>query len=151
MDIREAQLEDIETLFKIRTSVVENYLSRQELANLDITPATVAIMLQTDCCAWVAEIDEKLIGFSIADAAQTTVFALFILPAYEGRGVGRALIEKAEQWLWSLGFTEIWLLTTNNPKLRAYGFYQHLGWIPNDVQPDGLIKFIKSKRTERVL
>jgi len=148
MDIRQAQLEDIETLFKIRTSVVENYLSRQELANLDITPATVAIMLQTDCCAWVAEIDKKLIGFSIADAAQTTIFALFVLPAYEGRGVGRALMEKAEKWLWSLGFTEIWLLTTNNPKLRAYGFYQHLGWIPNDVQPDGLIKFIKRKSND---
>ncbi len=145
MDIREAQLEDIETLFKIRTSVVENHLSRQELANLDITPATVAMMLQTDCCAWVAEIDRELIGFSMADAAQRTIFVISVLPAYEGRGVGRALMEKAEQWLWSLGFTEIWLLTGNNPKLRAYGFYQHLGWIPNDVQPDGLIKFIKRK------
>lgn len=145
MDIREVQLEDIETLFKIRTSVIENHLSRQQLADLDITPATVATMLQTDCCAWVAKIDEKLVGFSIADAAQSMVFALFVLPAYEGRGAGRALLEKAEQWLRSLGFSEIWLLTNNNPNLRAYGFYQHLGWIPDEAQPDGLIKFIKRR------
>lgn len=145
MDIREAQLEDIATLFKIRTSVVENYLSRQEVADLDITPATVATMLQTDCCAWVAQIDRELIGFTIADIAHGTIFALFVLPAYEGQGAGRALIEKAEQWLRSLGFSEIWLLTGNNPNLRAYGFYQHLGWIPDEVQPDGLIKFIKRR------
>jgi len=57
MNIREAQLEDIETLFNIRTSVIENHQSREELATLGITPETVAEMLQTDCRAWIAEID----------------------------------------------------------------------------------------------
>ena len=147
MHIRVAQLEDIETLFEIRTSVRENHQSREEIAALGITLATLAEMLQTDCCAWVAEIDEQPIAFSIANATEQTIFGMFVLPAYEGRGAGRALMQQAEAWLWSQGATEIWLLTGNDPTLRAYGFYLHLGWVPVGVQPSGEMKFVK--RPER--
>ncbi|MBW4680508.1 MAG: GNAT family N-acetyltransferase [Microcoleus vaginatus WJT46-NPBG5] len=143
MNIREAQLEDIETLFSIRTSVIENYQSLEELASLGVTPETIARMLQTECRAWIAEIDTKPIAFSMANAAEKTICAMFVLPSFEGRGAGRALMQEAEQWLWRQGVEEIWLLTGNNPQLRAYGFYRHLGWIPVNVQPDGQIKFIK--------
>jgi GNAT superfamily N-acetyltransferase len=145
MKIREAQLEDIETLFNIRTSVIENHQSREELATLGITPETVAEMLQSDCRAWIAEIDQQPIAFSMANAAEKTIFAMFVLPSFEGRGAGRALMQQAEQWLWSQGVEEIWLLTGNDSNLRAYGFYLHLGWTPVDIQPDGQIKFLKKK------
>ena len=42
MNIRIAQSNDIETLFEIRTSVTENYQSRAEIAELVITPESVA-------------------------------------------------------------------------------------------------------------
>jgi GNAT superfamily N-acetyltransferase len=145
MNIREAQIEDIETLFNIRTSVIENHQSREELVALGITPETVAEMLQTDCRAWIAEIDEQPIAFSMANAAEKTIFAMFVLPSFEGRGAGRALMQQAEQWLWSQGVEEIWLLTGNDSNLRAYGFYLHLGWTPTDIEPDGQIKFLKKK------
>jgi GNAT superfamily N-acetyltransferase len=145
MNIREAQIEDIETLFNIRTGVIENHQSREELVTLGITPETVAEMLQTDCRAWIAEIDEQPIAFSMANAAEKTIFAMFVLPSFEGRGAGRALMQQAEQWLWLQGVEEIWLLTGNDPNLRAYGFYLHLGWTPVDLQPDGQIKFLKKK------
>ena len=145
MKIREAQLEDIETLFNIRTSVIENHQSREELATLGITPETVAEMLQSDCRAWIAEIDQQPIAFSMANAAEKTIFAMFVLPSFEGRGAGRALMQQAEQWLWFQGVEEIWLLTGNDSNLRAYGFYRHLGWTPTDIEPDGQIKFLKKK------
>jgi len=145
MNIREAQIEDIETLFNIRTSVIENHQSREELVALGITPETVAEMLQTYCRAWIAEIDEQPIAFSMVNAAEKTIFAMFVLPSFEDRGAGRALMQQAEQWLWSQGVEEIWLLTGNNPNLRAYGFYLHLGWTPTDIEPDGQIKFLKKK------
>jgi GNAT superfamily N-acetyltransferase len=145
MNIREAQIEDIETLFNIRTSVIENHQSREELVALGITPETVANMLQTDCRAWIAEIDERPIAFSMPNAAEKTIFAMFVLPSFEGRGAGRALMQQAEQWLWSQGVEEIWLLTGNDSNLRAYGFYLHLGWTPTDIEPDGQIKFLKKK------
>ena len=45
MNIRLALLEDIDTLFEIRTSVIENHQSREEIAELGITPESVAEML----------------------------------------------------------------------------------------------------------
>jgi GNAT superfamily N-acetyltransferase len=145
MDIREAQLNDIETLFNIGTSVLENHHSREELAELGVTPESVAQMLQTDCCAWIAEIAGNPIAFSMANATQKTIFAMFVSPAFEGRGAGRRLMQCAEGWLWQQGAEEIWLLTGNNPKLRAYGFYLHLGWVPAGIQADGQMKFIKKR------
>ena len=152
MKIRAAKLEDIETLFEIRTSVIENHQSREEIAALGITPDSVARMLQTDCCAWIAEIDGQRIGFSIANATEKTIFGVFVLPGFEGRGAGRALMQRAEEWLWSKGIEEIWLLTGNDPHLRAYGFYHHLGWISGGVESDGVmkgeIKFVKRRKME---
>lgn len=145
MNIRPARLDDIKTLFHIRTSVVENHQSREELAKLGVTPETIAQMLQTHCRAWIAEIDGQAVGFSFANAAERMVFGLFVLPQFEGRGVGRALMQQAEDWLWSLGETRIHLYTGNNPNLRAYGFYQHLGWEVGEVQSDSQIKFVKRK------
>ena len=142
-------LEDIETLFEIRTSVVENHQSREEIAKLGITPETVAEMLQTDCCAWIAEIDAKPIAFSIANATEKTILGMFVLPAFAGRGTGRALMGKAEEWLWSQNIEEIWLLTSSDRNFRAYGFYLHLGWIPVGMETEGEMKgemkFIKKR------
>ncbi|GAB4372810.1 MAG: hypothetical protein Kow00121_15460 [Elainellaceae cyanobacterium] len=145
ISIREAQIADVETLFTIRTSVVENHQSRQELADLGVTPETVAHMLQNDCRAWIAEFSQEPIAFSMANATEKTIFAMFVLPAFEGRGAGRALMQQAEDWLWSQGYEQIWLLTGNEPQLRAYGFYLHLGWVPVDTQADGQAKFVKTK------
>lgn len=107
MNIRIAQRDDIETLFEIRTSVVENHQSREEIAELGITPESVVKMLETDCSAWVAEIGERPIGFSIANATENTIFGIFVLPSFEDRGAGRALMQAAENWLWSKGIKEV--------------------------------------------
>jgi hypothetical protein len=42
----------------------------------------------------------------------------------------------------------------NNPNLRAYGFYLHLGWIPINIEADGPfkseMKFIKRVETPTI-
>ncbi len=97
----------------------------------------------------MAEIENRPIGFSIANSREKTILGLFVLPSFEGRGAGRVLIEAAEDWLWSKGIDEIWLVTGNDPSLRAYGFYLHLDWIPIGVEPSGdfsgEMKFIKRR------
>ena len=147
MLIRIAQPQDIETLFELRTSVTENYQSREEIAELGITPDSVAKMLQTDCCAWIAELDQQAIGFSIANKTEQTIFGIFVRPRFEGRGAGRRLMQAAEDWLRSHHIQAIWLVTENNPEWRAYGFYLHLGWSPVGVESEGAfkgeMKFIK--------
>ena len=147
MQIRVVRQDDIETLFEIRTSVAENYQSREEIAELGITPESVAAMLQADCRAWVAEWEGQPIGFAIANRTEATIFGVFVLPECEGRGAGRRLMEAAEGWLFASGLEEIWLITGNDPQLRAYGFYLHLGWVAAGVESEGEfageMKFIK--------
>ena len=143
MDIRVVQpeqSEDIETLFEIRTSVVENYQSREEIAALGITPDTIRDMLQTDCCAWVVELEQEAVGFAIANKTERTIFGVFVRPVFEGRGAGRQLMHTAEQWLWAQGLEEIWLITGNDANLRAYGFYLHLGWTLAGIETEGNFK-----------
>lgn len=137
MNIRVATQDDVETLFEIRISVAENYQSREELKALGITPASVAAMLDTNCRAWVAEIDYQPVGFSLAHGAEAKILGLFVRPEFEGRGIGRKLMQTTEHWLWSQNNDEIWLLTDNDPQLRAYGFYQHLGWSPAGIVTEG--------------
>ncbi|ELR97116.1 GNAT family N-acetyltransferase [Gloeocapsa sp. PCC 73106] len=140
MKLRSAQLQDIEILFEIRTSVRENYQSREEIASLGITPNSLAKMLQTDCRAWIAEIETQDIGFSIANATEKTIFGIFVRPEFENQGVGRILMEAAEAWLCSYGIEQIWLVTGNNPHLRAYGFYLHTSWEAVGVESEGPFK-----------
>ena len=145
MDIRTATEADIPALFDIRTSVRENHQSLEELAPLGVTPKGIAEMLRTSSQAWVAEVDDQPVAFSMADSGEGTIFAMFVRPEYEDRGLGRALMREAETWLFGQGWEEIWLLTGSDPKLRANGFYRHLGWRDAGLQADGQIKYVKRK------
>jgi GNAT superfamily N-acetyltransferase len=141
--IRPAQKDDIELLFDIRTSVRENFQSCEEIAELGVTPDSVTQLLETDAAAWICEIDKMPVGFSMADAHQQTIFALFVRPEYEGHGAGRELLTVAENWLFDKGIQEIWLTTGGNEALRAHGFYRHMGWRSLDKTENGSIKYIK--------
>ena len=127
MKYREATKNDINAIFHVRTSVRENKLTLQQLQELGITPKSINTMLKTTCKAWVAEHDHDIIGFSMANKKEGRVYALFILPEWENKGIGKNLLNYAESWLWQNGFEEIWL-TTESGQTRAGGFYKYLGW-----------------------
>jgi len=107
MILREAIAEDIPTIFKVRVKVRENFLSLQELRNMGITQESVKEALKSGCNGWVAEYDDLMVGFSIANKRTRSVWALFVLPEYEGQGIGRGLLELAMHWLWEHGYDEI--------------------------------------------
>lgn len=144
VQIRVAGEEDIEELFSIRTSVHQNYQSREELASIGVTPASVAEMLRKDARAWICEMQGAAAGFAMADAAERTIFGMFVRPEFEGRGIGRMLMSEAERWLFNHGFAEIWLTTGGDTALRANGFYRHLGWTAAETLADGQIRYVKS-------
>jgi GNAT superfamily N-acetyltransferase len=141
--IRRATANDVAAMFEVRTGVRENHLSMQQLATLGITPETLPPMLDGDGRGWIADVDGEVVGFSMADARQATVFGMFMRSGHEGRGIGRALMAAAEDWLFATGCTRIWLLTDADPQVRANGFYRHLGWIEDAIEDDGQMRFIK--------
>lgn len=123
--IRHAVESDVETIFDIRTSVKENHLSRAQLADRGITPESIRELILAAPCAWIAEADGITAGFSMADADEGSVFALFVRPGLEGRGLGTRLMEKVEEFLFQR-YEKIWLTTEDNS--RANSFYRSRGW-----------------------
>lgn len=144
IEIRKAVAADVPALFEIRTSVRDNHLSLEALADLGITPATLPAMLEDSGRGWVALVQGVPVAFAMADAAEQTVFALFVRPGHEGQGLGRRLMAAAEDWLFAQGCEEIWLLTDARLDVRANGFYRHLGWQDRGIQEDGQVKFTKA-------
>jgi GNAT superfamily N-acetyltransferase len=83
----------------------------------------------------VYEEDEAILGFSIAIDASPSIWALFVLPQQERRGIGNVLHEAAAQWLWSRGAGVIWLST--EPGTHAEKFYRDRGWQKTEVLENG--------------
>lgn len=75
---------------------------------------------------WVAEDENQIIGFAIGDLSRQNVWALFVDPAYERRGAGRALHDAMMSWMFSEGAERVWL--TTEPGTRAQQFYRIAGW-----------------------
>jgi GNAT superfamily N-acetyltransferase len=139
VQIREAVLNDIPAIFAIRTAVKENSATMQRLAELGITPAYISEGLKSHYKGWVADDDGRVVGFSIADKTDNSIWAMFVLPDFESRGLGRALMARAVEWLLECGADRIWL--TTGPDTRAAGFYLHLGWTPTGTTSNGETRF----------
>ena len=140
--IRLAEQADIPAIFAIRTSVRENHLSREQLTEMGITPDAISQAMEAAPCIWVAEFEGVAAGFAMADAEDGCVFAAFVLPEFEGLGLGRSLMARAEAFLF-LHHPTIWLETAENS--RASGFYRNLGWQAVANLPEGDIRFEKSR------
>jgi GNAT superfamily N-acetyltransferase len=125
--LREASPADIGGISHVRGSVRENLLTPAQLENLGITKESVSASLLADRKGWVAEHAGEIVAFSMADRSDRSIFALFVLPAYEGRGLGSRLLELALQWLWLEGADRAWLATA--PHTRAQRFYERRGWV----------------------
>ncbi|WP_159710914.1 GNAT family N-acetyltransferase, partial [Geminicoccus flavidas] len=142
-----AGIADVPALFRIRTAVVENAMTMAELAALGITPPSVAAALSRgEAAGWLALWGGQEAGFSMVRPAEGDVFALFVLPTYEGRGIGRALLREAERCLADRGVAEAWLCTGAEPGLRAPGFYRAVGWREAGRMPDGQLRFVRELR-----
>jgi len=123
--IRDAAEEDIPAIFEVRTSVRENHLSVEQMAEMGITDGTIRQALRTEPCIWVATDGDHIVGFSMADAADACLFAAFVRPEWAGQGIGSRLMERAEAFLFER-HSSIWLHTDGTS--RAAGFYERLGW-----------------------
>lgn len=128
---REAQLEDIPALHRVRLSVKENALSHPAR----VTPAMYVQYLSQDGRGWLCECDEQVLGFSILNLNKNSVWALFVDPAHEQRGIGKQLLTLLVQWAKAQGITNIKLST--GVDTRAERFYQKQGWRPLGLTEDG--------------
>jgi len=128
MNIRAIGEGDLTEIIDVRASTRENRYSRQELRAIGITEESTARLLRTTHRGWLGEAGGWIVGFAIGDGATGEVWVIAVLPDFEGRGVGSQLLEAVEGWLHSLGWRELWLWTSSDPRKRAFSFYGRRGW-----------------------
>jgi GNAT superfamily N-acetyltransferase len=137
MTIRPATIDDFPRLMVIRGAVRENLLSDPGRVTLHDYEDHLGPAGQT----WVHDEGGEILGFAAATLATATIWALFVHPDHEGRGIGRRLLDCAVDWLGSQGATEVGL--TTGAGTRAEGFYRAAGWREASAA-NGEISFILS-------
>jgi GNAT superfamily N-acetyltransferase len=139
MIVQDARPAHISGITRIHRAVRENVMPEAVIVRDGWTPERIADCFRPGRRGWVAENDGEVVAFSIADFETHSIWALFVLPGFEGRGLGRALLDAAVNWLWSEGAERIWLDT--DPHSRAAGFYERLGWRAAGTTPKGETRF----------
>ena len=121
MLFREATINDIPAIQIVRNSVKENQLSDPSL----VSDKDCESYLTVRGKGWVCEIDNQVVGFSIADILANNIWALFVHPEYEGKGIGKRLHDLMLEWYFTQTRNTVWLGTA--PGTRAENFYQRAG------------------------
>jgi len=135
MIYREATIEDIPRIQIIRNLVKENTLSNPGL----VTDKDCENFMTIRGKGWVCEIDHQVVGFAIADLEGNNIWALFLQPEFEKKGIGKELHRIMLNWYFTQTKNKVWLSTAFNT--RAALFYRKAGWTAIGKHGDKEIKF----------
>lgn len=133
--IRKAITADIPQIQMVRNSVKENMLSNPAL----VPDEVVEDYINNRGKGWVCEIDGNIVGFAIVSIKDQNIWALFIQPGYDKKGIGKKLHDEMMNWYFSQTNEVIWLGTA--PGTRAEAFYRKAGWRETGLHGKGEIKF----------
>jgi GNAT superfamily N-acetyltransferase len=133
--IRPARAGDIPAMHRIRLAVRENALSdASRVREEDYAP-----FLGTRGRSWVAEAAGEMVGFAALDVGSASIWALFVAPDAEARGVGSLLLGAVESHARQVGLSRLRLSTGSGT--RAETFYERRGWRRCGVSQAGEIMF----------
>jgi GNAT superfamily N-acetyltransferase len=135
--LRRAAHADIPRIWEIRNCVRENILSDPTR----VTPELTAWFVDNGPIWLWEEDDGAVAGFSAGDPRDGWVWALFVAPGHEGKGIGRALLKAACDSLRAAGHAAAILST--EPGTRAERHYRADGWTATGHNTKGEIVFQK--------
>lgn len=140
--LRQAVRADVPEIQRVRHAVRENRLTSRVISDAEVLDA-----IERSGRGWVVECVAQdagegeskgqpvLAGFAIGNPETGNIWALFVDPAFEARGVGRRLHDEMVAWLWLRGLRRLWL--TTEPGTRAQRFYERAGWRNCGLTPRG--------------
>jgi ribosomal protein S18 acetylase RimI-like enzyme len=148
MGVRRATVDDAEPIERIRVEtwratyrgLLPDGLIDQLQPNVERRRERLRSALPSDL-NFVAEDASDVVGYAFAGPERThdreyagEIYAIYVLPAAQGRGHGRALIRECAVELASQGMTSllIWVLRENR---IGRGFYEHIGGAPVREKP----------------
>jgi GNAT superfamily N-acetyltransferase len=135
MQYREATIYDVKQIQEVRHGVRENILSDPTL----VTDEDCINYITNRGKGWVCEEEGSIIGFAIADLHDHNIWALFLRPEAENKGIGKTLHDRMLDWYFSQTKETVWLSTA--PGTRAEGFYRRQGWKEVGTYGKGELKF----------
>jgi len=135
MVFREAEIKDITQIQRVRNSVKENQLSNPNL----VPDHDVEDYITRRGRGWVCETGQVIIGFAIVSLVDKNVWALFVQPEHDKKGIGRRLHREMMTWYFTKTNETVWLSTA--PGTRAERFYRQAGWRETGITKNGEIKF----------
>lgn len=126
---RPAAPDDIVACIDLRGKTRENSVSVERLKALGITRESwSADVADGSLPGYLCFDDGKLAGYCFGDKSTGEVVVLALLPEWEGKGIGKQLLNMIIRDFSALGFTRLFLGCSPNPKVRSHGFYRYLGW-----------------------
>lgn len=134
--LRKAIRGDMRRIFEIRGSVRENQLDDTFEEYVDLAGPFV----DGGHC-WVWDEDGEVLGEAGYDPGTGYIEVLYVDPAAEGRGVGRALLDQCCSDLCTLGHDVATLSTTAGT--RAEHMYRSSGWVEVGIDAVGDLLFQK--------
>jgi GNAT superfamily N-acetyltransferase len=135
MLFRKATIADIPGMSRVRMAVKENVLSNPDR----VAAEDYREMLEDKGAGWVCEIHETIVGFAIVDFSDLNIWALFVDPNHDKKGIGRKLHDLMLNYSFELGVDKLWLST--GPGTRAETFYRKAGWEQTGITQSGEIRF----------
>jgi ribosomal protein S18 acetylase RimI-like enzyme len=132
--IREMLPSDVPAAHRIRLRVRENQLSDPSV----VTEQDYHDFMARDTMSWVHEKDGVISGFVMADVEKLNLWALFVAPEHEGKGIGKALHDEMLAHYFErcdhLGLS-------TDPATRAAEFYRKAGYRSEGFTSSGEIIF----------
>ena len=135
MIYREAKTTDIPQIQIVRHTVKENTLSNPAL----VTDSDCEEFITQRGKGWVCEVDGEIVGFSIVDLKAHNIWALFLRPDFENKGIAKELHRLMMDWYFSKTKQTVWLGTA--PNTKAEKFYELQGWKKVGMVNKGEVKF----------
>src|SRR6187549_378374 len=135
MIYRVATIQNIPQIQMVRNLVKENTLSDPSL----VTDDDCIEFITKRGKGWVCETDDGIVGFAIADLKDFNIWALFIHPDHERKGIGKELHRLMMDWYFSQTDHTVWLGTS--PQTRAEIFYTKQGLKNVGLVNKGEVKF----------
>ena len=89
MIFREANINDIKQIQRVRHSVKENSLPDPAL----VSDEDVKDFVSNKGKDWVCEFENDIVGFAIADLKENNIWALFVQPEFEKRELVESFIQ----------------------------------------------------------
>ena len=154
VQVRPATAADIPAILAVTAAAYASYAGRFATPSSVFTEGPDAIQHYLhNGGVIVAQVGDEIVGAVRYEPRENYIYLgrLAVLPAWQGKGIGRRLVEAVEEWTLLLGLDEVRLgVRTELPGNRD--LYRHLGYVDDGEEPmrrDPRYSYLKMKKRLR--